>query len=278
MLKEKVYETPCGKIYYWINEKKDLYGDTLVFLPGLTADHRLFEKQIEYFEEFYHVFVWDAPGHGRSWPFSLSFTLEDKAVWLDGIFSRENITGPILVGQSMGGYVGQAYMERFPGKARGFVSIGSAPLQRRYVTGPELWLLKRMEPVYRWYPWKLLLKSAVKGCAVSEYGRKLMREMMMPYASDKDRYARLAGHGFQMLAEAMVADRPYQVDCPAVLICGARDRAGSAKRYNKAWHRITGIPIVWIAGAGHNANTDKPEEVNHVIKEWMDSAHNEGHD
>ena len=50
---------------------------TLVFLPGLTADHRLFEKQVEYFEGKYNVLVWDAPGHAASWPFTFDFSLLD---------------------------------------------------------------------------------------------------------------------------------------------------------------------------------------------------------
>ena len=50
------------------------------------------------------------------------------------------------------------------------------------------------------------------------------------------------------------------------LICGERDRADSCVRYNKAWHKKTGIPIEWIRGAGHNSNTDAPEVVNGLIE------------
>ena len=81
---EKTYETPCGLIQYWTNEKPDA-ALSLVFLPGLTADHRLFDKQIAHFQERYRVLVWDAPGHAASWPFAFSFDLKDKARWLDGI-------------------------------------------------------------------------------------------------------------------------------------------------------------------------------------------------
>ena len=81
---EKTFATPCGTIRYWTNEKGDS-PVSLVFLPGLTADHRLFERQIEYFEGKYHVLVWDAPAHASSWPFSFDFDLADKARWLDGI-------------------------------------------------------------------------------------------------------------------------------------------------------------------------------------------------
>ena len=60
---EKTYATSHGVIHYWVSEKIDEKRHTLIFLPGLTADHRLFDKQIEYFEGRENVFVWDAPGH-----------------------------------------------------------------------------------------------------------------------------------------------------------------------------------------------------------------------
>ncbi len=262
---ERILETPRGPIHYWADA---LPGDgtALIFLPGLTADHRLFDRQVEYFRGKYSLLTWDPPGHAASWPFRLDFTLMDKAGWLDGILAAEGFTRPVIVGQSMGGYVGQTYAELYPEKLRGFVSIDSAPLQREYVTGWEIWLLKRMEPVYRYYPWKSLLKTGTNGVATTRYGRDLMREIMLTYDGDQDRYARLSGHGFKMLAEAMEADLPYAIPCPALLICGEKDHAGSCIRYNRAWHKKTGIPIEWIPDAGHNSNTDAPEKVNALIE------------
>lgn len=265
-MQERTFETKCGNIRYWVSETAEQLVPQLVFLPGLTADHRLFEKQIAYFEGKYPLLVWDAPGHASSWPFEFRFSLMDKAKWLDGILTKEGFTRPLLVGQSMGGYVSQAYAELFPEKISGFVSVDSAPLGREYVTGTEIWLLKKMEPVYRHYPWKSLLKTGSTGVATSQYGQQLMRDMMMTYDGDQDRYAKLAGHGYRILAEAMEADLPYRIPCPALLICGEKDHAGSCIRYNKAWHKKTGIPIEWIPDAGHNSNTDAPETVNRLIE------------
>ncbi len=269
-MKEYIYQTNCGAIHYWLNIT-DPNAVTLVFLPGLTADHRLFERQIAYFEDKFNVFTWDAPAHAASWPFRFDFDLFDKAKWLEEIFELKTISKPVIVGQSMGGYVGQAYAQLYTNRLAGFVSIDSAPLQREYVTAAELWLLKRMEPVYHYYPWKALLKSGTNGVAVSEYGRKLMRDMMMVYDGDKRRYAQLAGHGFRILAEAMEKDLPYEIKCPALLICGKRDHAGSCIRYNKAWSKNTGIPLKWIDGAGHNSNTDKPELINQLLEDFVKS-------
>ena len=107
---EKTFETRCGAIHYWTN---DITASpvTLAFLPGLTADHRLFERQTEYFEDKYRILVWDAPAHAASWPFDFTFDLRDKAKWLDGILQQEGIDAPVIIGQSMGGYVGQMYSE-----------------------------------------------------------------------------------------------------------------------------------------------------------------------
>ena len=269
---ERSFDTRCGTIRYWIGGATRGTGPTLVFLPGLTADHRLFDRQLEYFEGKYPVFVWDAPGHAASRPFSFDFDLMEKARWLDGILRREGVEAPVIVGQSMGGYVGQAYAQLFPERLAGFIAIDSAPLQRRYVTAAELWLLKRMEPVYRLYPWRWLLRSGTQGVATTAYGRALMRDMMMTYDGDQAQYARLSGHGMRILAEAMEADLPYAIPCPALLICGEKDRAGSCVRYNRAWHRETGIPIEWIKDAGHNANTDAPEAVNRLIEGFVEGS------
>ena len=102
---ENSYKTPCGCIHYFVNiiDKQKI---TLVFLPGLTADHRLFEKQTEYFENKQNVFVWDAPSHALSRPFTNNYSLSDMAEWLDKILAKEEIYNPIIIGQSMGGISG----------------------------------------------------------------------------------------------------------------------------------------------------------------------------
>lgn len=253
-LEHKEFATPEGSISYWVTPHVDndsqgagnlcAHGDAsacntsqtnqpwLVFLPGLTADHRLFEKQVEHFIGKAHLFVWDPPSHGESRPFVLTWTMDDLARWLREIFATESIAHPILVGQSMGGYTAQVFMELFPGEAAGFVSIDSCSLQRRYYTWWELAALRHTKLMYLSFPWKTLVRLGSSGNTTTHYGSKLMESMMLDY--QKREYCELAAHGFRVLADAVSADRPYQIDCPYVLICGEEDRAGSAKRYNRA--------------------------------------------
>ncbi len=44
------FDTGRGKIVYWVSDAPDATRPWVVFLPGLTADRRLFAPQIEHFE------------------------------------------------------------------------------------------------------------------------------------------------------------------------------------------------------------------------------------
>ena len=64
-LYEKTVSSDRGVTYYWTNAVKSTVS--LVFLPGLTADHRLFESQLLFFKEKFAAFAPSAT------PVNLSF-------------------------------------------------------------------------------------------------------------------------------------------------------------------------------------------------------------
>ena len=67
---EKYVESLNGRTCYWISRPESGgAARCLVFLHGMTADHTLFEKQLEFFYADFTVLAWDAPAHGRSRPY-----------------------------------------------------------------------------------------------------------------------------------------------------------------------------------------------------------------
>ena len=263
----KAYSTPSGTVRYWVDASASPDAPWLVFLPGLTADHTLFDAQMAHFSGRVSCLVWDAPAHGMSRPYPLDFTMDDYARILHGILQAEGAGRPVLVGQSLGGYVAQAYLDLFPGQAAGFVSIDSAPLKRRYYPTWEVKALRHTKGMYQAIPWKILKPWAERGVAESPYSRALMRAFIDSY--DKDEYVELAAFGYRLLADAIEAERAYQIDCPTILICGEKDHAGDVIPFNRKWAAGENLELVWIADAGHNSNTDKPDEVNRVIERLL---------
>lgn len=269
---EKVYDTKNGGIHYWVAQGRPEMP-WLVFLPGLTADHHLFDRQLPAFPE-YNRLVWDAPAHGVSRPFRLDFSMDDLARYLHGILEGEGIAHPVLIGQSLGGYIAQCYLALYPGNAAGFVSIDSAPLSRKYFSGWELALLKHTRWMYAALPWKLLLKWGITGTSQTPYGRELMEKTWSTYS--REEYLDLADHGYRILAQAVESRPEYPISCPALLLCGEKDAAGSTKSYNRRWTKTENLPLVWLKGAGHNSNTDVPEEVNRLILAFLDTIRKAG--
>ena len=264
-MESKFFQTDLGTIRYWVSRMQPQMP-WLVFLPGLTADHTLFEKQLAYFSSRYNCFVWDAPAHGLSRPFQLSFTMWDLADYLHEIFEAEGIVSPVLIGQSLGGYISQVYMDKYPGAVSGFVSIDSCPMSRKYYSSWELALLKKTKGMYMSIPWKLLLEWGIAGTSTTPYGREIMRKTWSVYG--KEEYCDLADHGYRILAAAVEAKTEYPIFCPVLLLCGEKDAAGSAKSYNRRWTKQDGYPLVWLKGAGHNSNTDAADLVNQLIEEF----------
>jgi len=136
-LLEKSVSSIHGTTFYWTN---DIQSDvSLVFLPGLTADHRLFESQILFFQNEYKVLVWDCPCHGKSRPYE-NFSYANVCKELNHILENECVDRAIFIGQSFGGMMAQYYIDKYPSKAVGFVSVDSVPFGDYYSRSDMFWL------------------------------------------------------------------------------------------------------------------------------------------
>ncbi len=156
----------------------------------------------------------------------------------------------------------------FPRDIDGMIAIDSAPLKRSYYTSWEIAALKHTYWMYRAFPFRLLAKAGAAGCATTDTGRAYMESIVRSF--DKKEYCQLAHDGYRALAQAVEQDRPYDIPCPTLLICGMRDKAGSTKRYSKRWSQQEDLPLTWIPDAGHNATIDNPQAVNDAIAGFVE--------
>lgn len=274
-MKEKQFHTPQGTLVYWTNSRKASQPN-LVFLPGLTADHTLFQDQIAAFKDQWNIFVWDGPGHGKSRPFDLNLDLETIAGYLHDILVREGFTAPILLGQSLGGYISQAYMALYPGQVLGFVALDTGPLQKDSIPMAARLLLLNMRPIFQAYSWLGLKKAVQDNVSSTERGKKHMEAMMEDYG--RRAYIDLSVQGFRWIGTSMAKYFRSPADCPTILIVGKKDKAGSVRLLNLFWNRRSRHPLIWISGAGHNANIDQPQAVNRVLASFVRSVTTSGKD
>ena len=260
-MKQAFIECEKGNVYYW-HTNIDLTKKTLFFLHGLTADHTMFDKQVEFFNDKYNVIVWDAPAHGKSRPY-FNFSYEDATVVLLQILNVLQIKEVVLIGQSMGGYIAQSFMARYPEMVIGFISVDSTPFGN-YYSKSDIWWVKQIEWMSKLFSEKMLKASMAKQNAVTKAGRENMLQMINDY--EKVELCHLMGIGYAGFLED---NKELKISCPALILVGEKDNTGKVKQYNKEWAKRTGIKMIWVPKAAHNSNVDNPEFVNRCIEDFL---------
>jgi len=257
---EKSIISENGQTYYWISKAEN--DVTLVFLPGLTADHRLFEKQITYFCDQYNILVWDCPCHGKSRPYK-NFNYSNAAKELNTIITNEGIKKCVIIGQSFGGMLGQYYIDSYPEDVVGLVAIDSSPFGDYYSKSDFFWL-NQLEWMCRMFPDKLLRKSMAKMCGFTTDARQRMEKMLETYPKKELCHLMHIGE-----AAFIPENKAIELPCKAVLILGELDRTGKVTTYNREWAKRAGYPLMMVKNAAHNSNDDNPEDVNKIIEEFL---------
>lgn len=264
-MKEKSIHSHRGSVVYWLSKCQDETAKTIAFLHGLTGDHTLFEKQADYFAREYHVLCWDAPAHGSSRPYD-DFSYANAAEELKAILDAEQISQVILVGQSMGGYVAQAFLKQYPELVMGFVGIDTSPFGVAYYSRSDQWWLRQVEWMSLCFPHKMLVKAIASSCTYTQYAYEAMRTMLSLYT--KRELCHLMGIAY---AAFLKENCDLDIQCPVLLLLGEYDKTGKVRQYCEAWRDRTGYPLHIIRNAAHNSNMDNWEEVNAEIERFINS-------
>lgn len=263
-MKEEIITTDSGSVYYWLSDCFDHDKPTLFFLHGMTGDHSMFQEQMGYFFDKYNLVLWDAPAHGKSRPFE-GFTYEKAANIIKQIFEKSNITQAVFVGQSMGGFITQAVIKRFPAIVKAFVAIDSTPYGNSYYSKSDVFWLKQIEWMAYLCPLGWLKKAVAK--QVSETSNTYNNMLSMLSVYDKKELCYLMGIGY---AGFLDDNCNLDISCPVLLLLGEKDRTGKVKLYNKMWSKQTGYDLIIVENAGHNSNVDNPVVVNQEIEKFVE--------
>lgn len=262
-MEEKQFATARGTVYYWISRAQNPKAQCIMFTHGLTADHTMFEKQVEYFQKQYTVITWDVPFHGLSYPYS-HFTYENCALDMMEILDREQIQKTVLLGMSMGGYPSQEFADRFPESVEGFIALDTTPYGLGYYSKSDIWWLNRTALMAKCFPEDLLRKSMARSVSRTAYSYGKMMEMLSGLSKDRIiTQMDIAYSGF------VKENRDIALKMPVLILLGEFDKTGKVRNYCKAWAEKKGLPLHIVENAAHFSNGDNPKKVNLEIEEFI---------
>lgn len=262
-MEHKQIKSENGNTHYWISKKPS--SRCIVFTHGLTANHTMFEKQIERFASDYTVITWDVPLHGLSRPYQ-NFSYEQTAIELHNILLQENISKVVLLGMSMGGYPCQMFASLFPKMVEGFIALDTTPFGLEYYSKTDLWWLKQVEPMAKWFTDGILRKSMAKSISNTEYSYNKMMEMLEPLT--KAQIIEQMGIAYGRFA---LENKDIEYTFPVLILLGDNDKTGKVRQYCEAWAAKTRYPLHIIKHAAHFSNGDNPDQVNAEIASFMQS-------
>ncbi len=253
------YRSKYGDIYY---EFTGLKGAPVVVLcHGVGMDHQTFAEQVGALQKQYQVIVWDMPGHGRSTmaKHDLRFSLM-AAECLVGLLDETGIDRAVLGGLSLGSFVIQHVLHKYPERVIATIHIGGLPLYPKYSS-----LLKPafgMTRAFKIMPDKMFYSSLVKHRANAPETRKYMEDAVSK--TGKELILKIT----RDMGEDMVEGVPELANRPLLITYGADDIY--TRRLSAKWHkRVPGSQQAVISKANHIANQDNWEEFNESLLSFL---------
>ena len=226
---------------------------TIVFVPGLLCNERLYEAQTEAVRENHKVFVADAT------------KFDNLGAIADDIL--HSVSGPFaLVGLSMGGYISMELLRRAPGRVTHLLLTNT----KHTADTPEETERRR-----------LTIKASQQGMFAG-VTRRLLAEMLHPLNVSRmhvtepiTAMAREVGYEAFCRQQTAIMARPdstatlQQVDCPAVVVCGDADRITPPTIAAEMARLIPGGVFRLVTGSGHLTPLEQPVIFNGILRDLL---------
>jgi len=222
-----IYRSDAGDIHYEVHGPAD--APTVVFIHGAGLDSQMFDAQVAALREAFQVVIWDMPGHGRSARLSRALPFEQMAHHLIGILDQVGAAKAVLVGQSLGSWVGQHAAILFPERVAAIVSIGGTPLQQG--TGRLEWLVYRLSlALSRLIPGRPLFRWTARMKATTPEAQRYAEASMVRIG--KEQFLRIVA-GMLEAGRLQITTVPKQ---PLLIVHGAEEWPKSVAKRCAAWH------------------------------------------
>ena len=239
-------------------------GQPIVLIHAFPADQNLWQPQREGLKRNFRVITLDLPGFGKSAPVDgKAITMTEYADEVKQMLDQLHIDKAVIGGESMGGYIALAFLEKYPERTSGLILSDT-----QSISDSEEAKKKREDSAVD------VLTNGTAGLIAG-----FLPKALSPQASSENR---------QDLKSILDAQSPFAVasalrgmalredlshvlaatNLPILIITGNADVVISPLQ-SEAMHRLArNSKLVNIADAGHLPSLEKPDEWNREVIEY----------
>ncbi len=233
----------------------------VVFTHGATVDHHEWDASLPLVGEHFRVLTWDMPGHGLSRPaaFSMPGALGDLLALLDTL----RVEQAILVGHSLGGNLHQEVVFHHPDRVKAMACL-DCTWNFQKLTRLEAFMLRLAGPIFKLYPYQLLIDQSLAMTANTKASQELLRPAAESHTKEEFTQILMAG------SVCLHYEPGYTTNKPLLLMVGEKDATGNIRKAMPAWARAEpDCALVVFPNARHAPNLDAPEAFHRCLMGFL---------
>ena len=246
-------------------------GQPVIFIHGSTLDLRVWSPQWKVFSRVVRTIRYDMRGHGRSSSPKTGYPPDGYVMQLRTLLDGLRVSSSVLVAHSFGAAVAIDFALNFPSRVSALVlsnpEIWGAPIpagsfyeglsRPSFDPGPIVSPRAKREALEKWLSSGLFEATRKNEKAFRAIESVVYTHGCAPWQEDRrhkypDDFSRLGEISAPTLVLYGEEEDPYFRECAAA-----------------AGEKIPGARLVGLAGSGHVAGLEKPEEFNRTVLDFL---------
>jgi pimeloyl-ACP methyl ester carboxylesterase len=253
-------------------------GDSVVFIHGLSGSWVNWLENIPHFARNHRVIAMDLPGFGHS-PMPVDkISISGYGRIVDELLDTLGIDRAVVVGNSMGGFIGVEVALQFATRVEKLVLVSAAGLTIEHQRNePVLRVLERLD--------NLLIFTGGWAATRSETltRRPRMRRQMMRLVTHRAEVLpapliaeQVKGSGkpgfvpaLDALSDYPIRDRLGEIACPVLVVWGEDDRLVPVRDAHEFGRLIPNAQVEVWPQTGHVAMLERPAAFNALVERFI---------
>ena len=249
-------------------------GPPLVFIHGLGGSWTNWLENIPHFARTHRVIALDLPGFGASPEDGTETSIKGYAELLDALCDELGIERVVVVGNSMGGFIGAELAISFSTRVERLVLVSAAGLDSEHRRREPLVLGARIGKLgAAWVGSKSDVLTArprmrrLIASGVVRHPHKLSAPLMTEQIRGTGK------PGFVAALDALlgypIRDRLEKIECPTLIVWGRNDMLVPVRDADDFERHISRSRKVIFDDTGHVPMLERPTRFNAVVEEFL---------
>lgn len=258
-----------GVKYFYTDSGAGSTGETIVFSHGLLWSGRMFERQIQHFQDRYRCIAYDHRGQGRTEVTAEGYDMDTLYQDAVALLEALNLEQVHFVGLSMGGFVGMRMAARQGHRLKSLILLGTTADPEPAENVPKY---RRLNLIARYVGFKPVTRPVMKimfGATFRKDPKRAALRMFWQqqlWQNDRIGITR-AVQG--LYSRQGIYEEIHHITVPTLIVVGMEDTATIPAKSERMHAQIQGSKLVKMPRGGHTSTVEEPELVNEAMETFL---------